>query len=388
MFAGYAVDDKTQAQKRIIDEPDCFVRTDFQRDKDRIICSNSFRRLSAKTQVFIAGAGDHYRNRLTHTIEVAHISRTLANTLGSNPTLAEAIALAHDLGHSPFGHEGERILNMLTQEFGGFNHNIHTIKLVMYLEKKYARFDGLNLTVETLNGIIKHNGPVKPDDHIIYKDFYAQTGASYEGHASIEAQSSAIADDIAYICHDIEDGMRAKFITMDQLYDLPLLGNIIHNLYDKFPNLEERRCIHEALRTLKSKIVQDVVHNAKANIKKNNIQTMQDIQLADSPMVDFSSEYKEVVMAIRQCLTSSIYTHPDIVDVNHEVKRIISGLFEYYISHPNALPDDWGIHIDHYRNQALVAEHVTNFIAGMTDTYAINCYKTLHGIDTKQQIFQ
>jgi len=389
-LAPYACD-FLKSKGRLYPEETSNNRSDFRRDCDRIIHSTAFRRLEYKTQVFVNHEGDHYRTRLTHSLEVAQIARSISRNLSLNEDLAEALALAHDLGHTPFGHAGEEALRDAANNFCGFDHNAQTIKVITQLEDKYASFDGLNLTWESLEGIIKHNGPItgqykdneryNGDVHPVISKLDEQLGLQLDKFPSAEAQIASFADDIAYNNHDIDDGIRAKLFTINDVKKLPIVGNMFRELANEFTNLSESRLIHEANRRMINRMVVDLTRNTLKNIKEFNIQTVDDIREFDQPIVTFSNGMHENVRAIKDFLKENMYKHYKVCRMTSKAKRIVQDLFTLLNEEPECLPNDW-------RERALEAnddnersEIVVDYIAGMTDRYAIDEHKKLFDLD-------
>ncbi len=374
-LAPYATD-PAKTRGRLIAEPECSMRTPHQRDRDRIIHSAAFRRLEYKTQVFVNHEGDHYRTRLTHSLEVAQLARSMARSLKLNEDLAEALALAHDLGHPPFGHAGEDGLNEAMANFHGFDHNAQTIRILTHLENRYADFDGLNLTWEVLEGIAKHNGPLigqpnsKPLPRAL-KTYMQQQDLELSQFSSLEAQVAAIADDVAYNNHDIDDGMRAGFFKLEDLQDLPLLGDIIRELTAKHPFLSIQRVSHEVLRRLMSAMVSDVLATTRANITALNIQTSDDVRRAGRMIVHFSPEMELVHRSLKTFLFKHMYRHYKVNRMTSKARRVVGELFEFFLAEPNCLPSVWYAQTDGAGTQA-TAEVIADFIAGMTDRFALD----------------
>ena len=367
---------------RLVDEPESPTRTPFQRDRDRVVHSTAFRRLKFKTQVFVFHEGDHFRTRLTHTIEVAQIARALARALRLDEDLAEALALAHDLGHTPFGHEGEDVLNACLADQGGFDHNAQSLRIVTHLEQRYAEFDGLNLTWETLEGLVKHNGPLTdksgaaigrhahpglPDAITAYQPFQ---DLMLWSHAGAEAQAAAISDDIAYDAHDIDDGLRAGLFELDHLRELPLLGGIMEEIEKRYPGLENARVVHELVRRLITKMVEDVLRTSAASIADVNPQSADDIRLAGHTVIGFSSQMSAAEKAIKAFLFEHMYRAEQVLRVRTEAGRVVRDLFQAFTRSPNAMPKEWQSGLDSGGERRL-ARRVGDYIAGMTDRYAI-----------------
>ena len=358
---------------RIYRESENSIRSPYQRDRDRIIHSSSFRRLKHKTQVFVNTEGDHYRTRLTHSMEVSQIARTLARSLKLNEDLCETLSLSHDLGHTPFGHSGEEILNECMNNFGGFDHNIQAIRIVTMLENKYYKFLGLNLTIETLDGLIKHNGPVKnifKYNNIIKKDLLNKK-INFNSFPSLEAQVSSISDDIAYNNHDLEDGLRANLFTINKLNKIQLLGSLIRNHEKNLKTHRREIIINQIVRELINLMVTDVIRTTNKNLKKYNPQTIQDIYKADHLMVDFSDKMKKIDKQIKDFLKVNMYNHKIVKTNTNNGKRIIKKLFSYLEKNPKKYIDK---ELLEERDEKRV---VSDFIAGMTDRYAINLHKKI-----------
>lgn len=377
MLASFSQKSSESRGRLHYDEKSDSIRDEFQRDRDRIINSNAFRRLQYKTQVFMNHQGDYYRTRLTHTLEVAQIARTLAIALGLHPDLAETCALAHDLGHPPFGHAGEHRLQDLMQYYGGFDHNAHTLKLLTHLEQRYATFDGLNLTWESLEGIVKHNGPFDDDEEIHWyiKAYNQHHNLDLYHCPSLEAQVAAIADDIAYNNHDIQDGLRAGLFTVTELLELEHIALHFEAMLAKYPEAEESRIVFETLRHLSSEMVNDVIRRTKQNIESMNISSDADIRSAKHLIVEFSPEYQQIIKLHREFLSKRMYQHPSVRRMTVKIDRIINSLFEFYSENLTCLPREWQ-HLtgNDIRQNTIV---VCDFIAGMTDRYAIKEYKAI-----------
>ena len=358
---------------RIYNEKENSIRSPYQRDRDRIIHSSSFRRLKHKTQVFVNTEGDHYRTRLTHSMEVSQISRTLARSLGLNEDLCETLSLSHDLGHTPFGHAGEEVLNQCMERHGGFNHNIQTLRIVTLLENKYYKFFGLNLTIETLDGLIKHNGPVKNLNlytAILKKNLF-KNKIVFHAFPSLEAQVAAISDDIAYNNHDLEDGLRAGLFTIEKFNSIPFVSKLINKHVNNTKNYRREIIINQIVRELINVMVVDVINTTNRNLKKYNPQSIKDIYKQDHLIVDFSDKIKKVDMQIKDFLRHNMYNHKKVIINTNKGKRIIKVLFNYLSKNPKK-----------YINEELVKKApkervVADFIAGMTDRYAINLHKKI-----------
>lgn len=381
--AAYACDpDKTRG--RLVPEVESRTRTPFQRDRDRIIHSTAFRRLKHKTQVFIAHEGDHYRTRLTHSIEVAQIARALARALRADEDLAEAIALVHDFGHTPFGHTGEDALDAMMKDWGGFDHNAQSLRIVTKIERRYAEFDGLNLSWETLEGLVKHNGPLtdkagkglKGEVPQSILDFCKLFDLELSSYASIEAQAAAIADDIAYDTHDIDDGLRAGLLTLNMLESLKLPGAILSDVVQRYPGLDPVRTGHELMRRQITQMVEDVIANANANLAELAPQSVSDIHSAGKAMIAFSQGMAEAEAELKEFLYANLYRHPSVMKVRANADQIVRDLFTYYFEKPQEMPDDWSEAFNE-KDELARAREVADFIAGMTDTYAVKEHRRL-----------
>ena len=358
---------------RIYKEPEHSIRSPYQRDRDRIIHSSSFRRLKHKTQVFVNTEGDHYRTRLTHSMEVSQIARTLARSLGLNEDLSETLSLAHDLGHTPFGHAGEEALSQCMKKYGGFDHNIQTLRIVTLIENKYYKFYGLNLTIETLDGLIKHNGPVKNVDFykkILKKDLF-NNKITFNTFPSMEAQVAAISDDIAYNNHDLEDGLRADLFTIKKFSSIPFVSQLINKHVKNLKNFRREIIISQIIRDLINLMVVDVINTANRNLKKSNPQSIKDIFKHDCLIVDFSDKMKRIDDQIKGFLNRNMYNHKKVIVNTNRGKRIIKDLFKYLLKNPKR-------HICKYLFKNEQKERViADFVAGMTDRYAINLHKQI-----------
>lgn len=374
--------DPSQSRGRRFDEPPSLRRSAFRRDCDRVIHSTAFRRLKHKTQVFVFHEGDHYRTRLTHTLEVAQIARALARQLGLDEDLTEALALAHDLGHPPFGHAGERALDTCLQGYGGFDHNAQSLRVVTLLERRYPEFDGLNLTWESLEGIVKHNGPLTDrGGHAVgrYRDHGIPIGISdYVGlhdleiwsFASLEAQVAAIADDIAYDAHDIDDGLRAGLFTVDDLDAMPLITAINGKIRSRYPNLEEVRRGAELVRELIAYLIEDVILETEKRLAAAKPRSVDDVRNHDSVLVAFSTEAAQAEIDIKRFLRARMYRHERVMNVMRDAETVVRNLFTRYQAAPEDLPAEWGPHAGE-DTAASLARRICDFIAGMTDRYAI-----------------
>lgn len=390
-LASYATIASNHA-RRLVDEDASPGRSPFRRDRDRIVHAQAFRRLAHKTQVFIDEEGDHYRTRLTHTIEVAQIARSLARNLGVDSDLTEALALAHDLGHTPFGHTGEDALAEMMAPYGGFEHNAQTLRILTHLEQRYAAFDGLNLTLETLDGIIKHNGPLLDANGTVldaklkgqlpfaldaFLDNAQSRDCSFDlmTQAGLEAQIAAISDDIAYNTHDIDDGVRAGFFALDDLAHIPLIRTIVTAVDHAHPGLPRERRMGEFSRRLITTLIMDVEANIRAELAANSIQTAIDVRQAPQALALFSDEVAQDVWMVKAFLFKTLYRHEGILSVRAEADRVVQQLFDYFLTYPAKMPTDW--QISPINEKTVLARSVCDFVAGMTDRYALNVHARL-----------
>jgi dGTPase len=379
--APYACD-PAHSRGRLHAEPASKSRSAFRRDCDRIIHSTAFRRLKHKTQVFVFDEGDHYRTRLTHTLEVTQVARSLARRLRLDEDLAEALALAHDLGHPPFGHAGERALDACLAAFGGFDHNAQTLRIVTALERRYPNFDGLNLTWETLEGLVKHNGPLTdpagaPLEHYrlhgvpqTILDYSRLQDLQLWSFAGAEAQIAAVADDIAYDAHDIDDGLRAELFHIDDIAAAPLPGAIIGEIRAAYPDLDRHRLVHELIRRLIGLLIDDVVAEAERRIAMVEPRSADEVRRAQMPVVGFSAAMRVGDDAIKAFLKPHMYRHPRVMRVMDQAAGVVRDLFARYSTHPGDLPAEWQEGLTGL-DDAARARHVADFIAGMTDRYAL-----------------
>ncbi|MDT0683740.1 deoxyguanosinetriphosphate triphosphohydrolase [Roseicyclus sp. F158] len=357
---------------RLHDEGGSAHRSCFQRDRDRIIHSSAFRRLKHKTQVFVEHEGDHFRTRLTHSIEVAQVARTIAGALGLNGELTEAVALAHDLGHTPFGHTGEDALAALMAPYGGFDHNAQAIRIVTRLECHYAEFDGLNLTWETLEGIAKHNGPVLPPLPMALAEYDAIHPLELETHASAEAQVAALSDDVAYNNHDLQDGLRAGLFTDAELAALPLVAPAYDEVDSRWPGLPVARRRNEALRRVFGMMVTDLIETSRARLAEVDPQSVVDVRHAGRPVIVFSDEMRARIDEIRAFLFTRMYRAPSVMRERERVTRVIEDLFPRFLDDPTLLPIEWRAGLrEGDTAPAARARLVADYIAGMTDRFAL-----------------
>jgi dGTPase len=384
MTAGRApyAENFTRTRGRLHSEPESASRNAFRRDADRIIHSTAFRRLKHKTQVFVFHEGDHYRTRLTHTLEVTQIARALSRSLGLDEDLAEALALSHDLGHPPFGHAGERALDACLADFGGFDHNAQTLRTVTATERRYPNFDGLNLTWETLEGIVKHNGPLTDADGKpagkyrengipqVIADYNATQDLALWSHASAEAQVAAIADDIAYDAHDLDDGLRADLFAIADLAGLPVIGGLLREVRDQYPGIDPARLTHELVRRLIGRLIEDVVGESVRRLGAVAPTSADEVRAAGTPMVGFSPLMASADRAIKEFLWTNMYRHPRVVGVMEDAEVVVRELFARFFVRPQDMPGEWAQGLDAADAPAR-ARRVADFIAGMTDGFAL-----------------
>jgi dGTPase len=367
-----------QSRGRRHAEPESRLRSAFQRDRDRIIHSAAFRRLKYKTQVFVYHEGDYYRTRLTHSLEVAQIARTVSRALGLDEDLAEALALAHDLGHTPFGHSGEDALDAAMKEHGGFDHNDQTLRVLTRLERRYAAFDGLNLTWETLEGVVKHNGPVTDPPPSI-RAYVAEHDLELGTWPSAEAQVAALADDIAYNNHDIDDGLRAGLFDVADLMDVPLVGPVFAELMKRWPGLERGRLIHEAVRALIGLMVEDLLDETRRRLAARQPRSADDIRRMEGPVVAFSEDMRANDRALKRFLFERMYRHYRVNRMTSKARRVVRDLFDLFLAEPACLPTEWR---EQTRGvpRAQAARVVADYIAGMTDRYALDEHARLFNV--------
>jgi dGTPase len=364
------------------------TRSEFQRDRDRIIHSTAFRRLQHKTQVFLSHEGRHFRNRLTHTLEVSQIARSVARALGLNEDLAEAVALSHDLGHTPFGHAGERALHRAMEPYGGFDHNIQALRVVTRLENRYAEHDGLNLTWETLEGILKHNGPMIHPDGRPYgryeqeglptgiDDIPAVADLRLSSHASLEAQVAAIADDIAYNAHDIDDALRAGLVTLEDFLDAPIAGPIVAEVQALYSDVPAKRQAHEVQRRMITRAIEDVISTSAANIASAGVASVEDVRNAGRTLITFSPATAEAEKGLKKVLYARVYRNEAVMVPVRESEAVVERLVEAYMGNA-AMPGRWGEAAAAAPDARSRARIVADFVAGMTDPYALDEYQRL-----------
>ena len=362
-----------KSRGRLVAEEESYFRSPFQRDRDRIIHASAFRRLKHKTQVFVEHEGDNYRTRLTHSIEVAQVARTIAGALGLNQELTEAVALAHDLGHTPFGHTGEDALHALMGPYGGFDHNAQAIRIVTSLERHYANFDGLNLTWETLEAIAKHNGPVTGGLPWALAEFNAKMDLELLTHASAEAQVAALADDIA----SNNDGLRAGLFTDAEVARLPIVSSAYRDVDLRYPGLEKNRRRHEALRRVFGVMVEDVIETSRERLDETGVQSVEDVRALDAPVIAFSDGLWLDLQDIRSFLFERMYRAPKVMEKRAEVSRVVEALFPFFLDNPMEMPDRWHAEIRMATNKTALARLVSDYIAGMTDRFALQLHERL-----------
>ncbi len=372
---------------RYYDEAPSPTRTPFQRDRDRIIHATAFRRLKQKTQVFVAHEGDHYRTRLTHSLEVAQIARSVARTLGLDEDLAEALALCHDIGHPPFGHAGEDQLDACMQVYEGFDHNAQTLRVVTKLEKRYPKFDGLNLTWEMLEGLVKHNGPLLTGEQSLddlpaaFRSYAPLETLELHQFAGPEAQVAALADDIAYNNHDIDDGIAAGLFTIEDMLDLPFVGETFHSVMDDYPHLGKSLIVYEAVRRLIGHWINDLIEETQRRVRKYAPSSAADVRALQEPLIAFSASFDEQQKALRAFLYQKMYKHYKVNRMRSQAKRILKDLFDLFHTEPETLPPPWRQDAE----QALPdqrARFVCDYIAGMTDNFAIEEHRRLFNLDS------
>jgi dGTPase len=385
--APYGADPEASRGRLHVEAPSP-TRTPFQRDRDRIVHSTAFRRLAHKTQVFVHHEGDHFRTRLTHTIEVAQIARALAKALRLDEDLSEAVALAHDLGHTPFGHTGEDALDACMAPFGGFDHNSHGLRLVTELERRYAAFDGLNLTFETLEGMVKHNGPLLdasgqplarwrarglPEAIAAYDKRQSLALGSF---ASLEAQAAAIADDIAYNAHDMDDGLRAGLFDLKAIREITFIGQLLVEVDALYPGLERPRVIHELGRRVITRFIEDVIAESRRRMGEAAVRTIEDVRAAGRALIGFSPSMETADTDIKRFLFANMYRHPDVRRVREKADLVVRRLFAAFSSDPIAMPEEWAVGVAG-AGEGDRARLAADYIAGMTDRFAIAEHRRL-----------
>jgi dGTPase len=372
-----------KSRGRRVQERESSNRTVFQRDRDRIIHSAAFRRLEYKTQVFVNHEGDHYRTRLTHSLEVAQLARSLARSLRLNEDVAEAVALAHDVGHPPFGHAGEDALREVMREYQGFDHNAQTIRVLTHLEQRYADFDGLNLSWEVLEGVAKHNGPVKKL-HPTLRAYQELHDLELHTWPSLEAQIASLADDIAYHNHDMDDGLRAQLFTSDDLCSLPLIGEKFAEVMTQYPHLQPNRLVHEAIRRVINAMVMDLLEQTSRNLEALNAQSVEEIRHAGKPLAAFSPSMQIVHRKLRAFLMERMYRHYKVNRMTSKARRIVQQLFRFFMEEPECLPTDWRNLVAEAADATQQAIIIADYIAGMTDRFAIQEHRRIFDLSSQE----
>jgi dGTPase len=374
----------SRSRGRKVAEPESRTRTAFARDRDRIIHTSAFRRLKEKTQVFVAHEGDHFRTRLTHSLEVAQIARSLATALGLDADLAETVALAHDLGHPPFGHAGEDELQVQMRNYGGFDHNVQTFRVVTRLERRYPRFEGLNLTWETLEGVIKHNGPVaakleQPSWRAI-AEFDAEYDLRLATWASAEAQIAALSDDIAYNNHDVDDGVQAGLFGLDELAETPLIGPNLKSAFADYPGCDPAIIRLEAVRRMIGGMVDDVLAETRRRVESGGVKGPEDVRTLGHALISFSRDMAEDLAALRLFLMERMYRHWKVNRTRSQARRILAEMFQLFMAEPEVMPTEW-FQRAQSRDEAGRARVVCDYIAGMTDRFAIEEHRKLFHLE-------
>ncbi len=385
-LAPYACD-PAKTRGRLIPEAESATRSPHQRDRDRVIHSAAFRRLKYKTQVFVFHEGDYYRTRLTHSLEVAQIARSIARALELNEDLAEALALAHDLGHPPFGHAGEDALREAMAPHGGFDHNAQTLRILTRLEQRYAEFDGLNLTWETLEGVVKHNGPLAGDNAKGpvpegISEYNARHDLELHSWPGAEAQVAALSDDIAYNNHDIDDGLRAGLFTVEDLLEVPLVGPTFADVAGRYPGLERGRLIHESIRRLIDHMVNDLIAETRRRLAEATPKSPAEVRGLGRGVVAFSAAMRENDRALRAFLSTRMYRHFRVNRMTSKARRVVGELFRLFLTEPGCLPTEWG-RLTERAGTAATARVVTDYIAGMTDRYALDEHRRLFDVHAR-----
>ena len=382
VLARYACD-PARSRGRLHDEPESTYRSAFQRDRDRVIHCGAFRRLKHKTQVFVYHEGDYYRTRLTHSLEVAQIARSVSRALGLNEDLAEALALAHDFGHTPFGHAGEDALDAAMAPYGGFDHNAQTLRLVTKLERRYPTFDGLNLSWETLEGLVKHNGPLTGPRAAAERPLPAAIAEYVAGHdlaldnfASAEAQVAALADDIAYNSHDVDDGLRAGLFDIADIADLPLVGPAFQAMRERHGDIERRRLIHVAISQMIGAMVEDLLDETRQRLAAGGVTSVEEIRALDRPVAAFSDELAAADRAVKAFLLENMYRHHRVNRMTSKARRVVGEMFDLLFAEPELLPAEWRGQAKG-KDAAGRARMIADYIAGMTDRYALEVHRKL-----------
>ena len=358
---------KANYQGRFYEESESIYRSEYQRDRDRVIHCSSFRRLKHKTQVFVYYEGDHFRTRLTHSLEVSQVARSIARYMGLNEDLCETLSLAHDLGHTPFGHAGEDVLSDCMNAYGGFDHNIQSLRILLLLENIYEKFSGLNLSINTIDGLLKHNGPISHQNKVLsLLPDLKKYKINLNTFGSLEAQVSSLSDDIAYNNHDIDDGLRANFFTIDDLREIPILKDIIKETYDK----NSKKNNYKLVRRLIDYMVTDLIETSKKNIELSNISSLIDVCNSDVQIVNFSETTKDLIKNIKSFLFLNMYKHPHIQKWSDQSKVIIDKIFSYYVKNYSKIEKN-------FNNKESRERNISDYISGMTDKYAIDLYNSI-----------
>lgn len=379
MLAAFASNpDNTKG--RLYEEKPTPYRNEFERDRDRIIHSNAFKRLQYKTQVFVNHEGDHFRNRLTHSIEVSCVARSVAKALSLCDDLAEGVALAHDLGHTPFGHAGEEALNSCMKDYGGFSHNAHSLKILTKLEHKYGAYNGLNLTWEVLDGIVKHNGPLTINVPEYVLEYNSINDLELDRYSSAEAQIASLSDDIAYICHDLEDSVRAGIIDFTSLSSIDFLAVYIHDVQQNFPDLPQSRLVYEVVRKLAHRLIDSLLAQTRENINKQKLVNSSDVRALNYQLIDFREDTKQEIIEIKRFLFNNVYKHHNVTSMTLRCQKIVRDLFNLYMDNTDLLPFHWRNLIDkeNVKSQASV---IADYIAGMTDRFAIKEFQSFYNLN-------
>ena len=358
---------KANYQGRFYKESESIYRSEYQRDRDRVIHCSSFRRLKHKTQVFVYYEGDHFRTRLTHSLEVSQVARSIARYMGLNEDLCETLSLAHDLGHTPFGHAGEDVLSDCMNAYGGFDHNIQSLRILLLLENIYEKFSGLNLSINTIDGLLKHNGPISDQNKVLsLLPDLKKYKINLNTFGSLEAQVSSLSDDIAYNNHDIDDGLRANFFTIDDLREIPILKDIIKETYDK----NSKKNNYKLVRRLIDYMVTDLIETSKKNIELSNISSLIDVCNSNVQIVNFSETTKDLIKNIKSFLFLNMYKHPHIQKWSDQSKVIIDKIFSYYVKNYSKIEKN-------FNNKESRERNISDYISGMTDKYAIDLYNSI-----------
>jgi dGTPase len=358
---------KANYQGRFYEESESIYRSEYQRDRDRVIHCSSFRRLKHKTQVFVYYEGDHFRTRLTHSLEVSQVARSIARYMGLNEDLCETLSLAHDLGHTPFGHAGEDVLSDCMNAYGGFDHNIQSLRILLLLENIYEKFSGLNLSINTIDGLLKHNGPISHQNKVLsLLPDLKKYKINLNTFGSLEAQVSSLSDDIAYNNHDIDDGLRANFFTIDDLREIPILKDIIKETYDK----NSKKNNYKLVRRLIDYMVTDLIETSKKNIELSNISSLIDVCDSNVQIVNFSETTKDLIKNIKSFLFLNMYKHPHIQKWSDQSKVIIDKIFSYYVKNYSKIEKN-------FNNKESRERNISDYISGMTDKYAIDLYNSI-----------